>query len=326
MARAPRIVLPADSEDVLRAAPVVERCYERLHRKVQPDAYLLAAKGQPSLLWFTLVGGKEVCFLGQWGRGRGCSWRPVLAAFSDKLSAGTLLRGTMVASPDKRTFACEDVLQYRGKHVMRAPLCDKVCLLAALFREDLARAPPPPPFLVTRLPVWASSPVEAAELAPRLPYPLYRVRAFSSATRGLQEITCDVPQRPVSRQIVLEVRARTQNDVYELLCADGSLVGAAAVPSYARSVQLNKIFRNIRENDNLDLLEESEDEDTFQCAEPDCYVDLGKAVRMVCKRVPRYSRLEPVAIAADTAPLASRAEYAAALSGRAGRGGSARKS
>ena len=48
------------------------------------------------------------------------------------------------------------------------------------------------------------------------------------------------------------------------------------IPDYKTSVMLNKIFRKIRENDNLDYIEESDDEDDFQNTEPDKYVDLKK--------------------------------------------------
>ena len=314
------IGITADMERVLCSAPNVERCYERLHRKVQPDCYMLAAKGQPGLLWFTLVGGRETCFLGSWGRGRGrgCNWRPIWASYSSRLCAGTLIRGTVVACSANRVFACEDLLRYRGKDVGRATLTDKMPLLATLFRVDFARTQPPPPFIITKLPVWAASRAEADALVPTLPYSLYRVRAFSSLTRGLQEIQ-DAGQPSAIRQLVLDVRARQVNDVYDLVCADGGVVGTAAVPSYARSVALNRIFRNVRENENLDLLEESEDEEIFQSVGPGRYVDLQKCVRMVCTRVPRYPRLEPVRAAAPDASLSSRSQCEAALSRVGGR-------
>ena len=45
---------------------------------------------------------------------------------------------------------------------------------------------------------------------------------------------------------------------------------------------MNKLFRNIKENDNLDYIEESDDEDDFQNTEPDKYVKLQKSLQIEC--------------------------------------------
>ena len=45
---------------------------------------------------------------------------------------------------------------------------------------------------------------------------------------------------------------------------------------------LNKIFRNIKENDNLDALEESDDEDEFENNKEDRFVYLEKECMFNC--------------------------------------------
>ena len=56
--------------------------------------------------------------------------------------------------------------------------------------------------------------------------------------------------------------------------------GSAAVSSYKQSVMMNSLFRTIKENRNLDLLEESDDEDSDEeesddSDESSSYIDLG---------------------------------------------------
>ena len=46
---------------------------------------------------------------------------------------------------------------------------------------------------------------------------------------------------------------------------------------------MNKLFRNIKENDNLDTLEESDDEEEFENISLDKYVDLNKKYIMKCE-------------------------------------------
>ena len=52
----------------------------------------------------------------------------------------------------------------------------------------------------------------------------------------------------------------------------------AYISSYENSVKMNDIFRNIKENKNLDLLEESDDEDDFENISDTKYVDLNKVL------------------------------------------------
>ena len=77
-----------------------------------------------------------------------------------------------------------------------------------------------------------------------------------------------------------EVKADIDYDIYHLFAygakAKPIYYNVMYIPDYKTSVMLNKIFRKIRENDNLDYIEESDDEDDFQNTEPDKYVDLKK--------------------------------------------------
>ena len=83
----------------------------------------------------------------------------------------------------------------------------------------------------------------------------------------------------------------------------------AAVPSYKRSVELNSIFRHIKENKSLDALEESDDEAEFEDVREDRHVDLQKTVLMRCVYHKRFQKWEPVQIVkGHRAKLASAAE------------------
>jgi hypothetical protein len=88
-----------------------------------------------------------------------------------------------------------------------------------------------------------------------------------------------------------------QNDVYYVLHSTNDIITdttlVAHIPNYKTSVMMNSIFRNIKENRNLDALEESDDED-----EPDNYVlDANKCVRMTCIFNHRFKRWQPCACA-----------------------------
>ena len=96
---------------------------------------------------------------------------------------------------------------------------------------------------------------------------------------------------------VFLVSADIQFDIYHLFVyGKGSkqvYYNVAYIPNYKTSVFMNKIFRKIRENDNLDYIEESEDEEDFENTAEDKYVDLQKMVMMECLFSNKYKKWIP---------------------------------
>ena len=70
----------------------------------------------------------------------------------------------------------------------------------------------------------------------------------------------------------------------------------AYIPNYKSSVFLNGLFRKIRENKNLDYIEESDDEEEFQNIEEDRYVDLKKILFMECVFHFKFKKWIPIKV------------------------------
>ncbi len=89
-------------------------------------------------------------------------------------------------------------------------------------------------------------------------------------------------------QVVFKIIADMQYDIYHLYAKGADhhqyiYTGVAGVPTYKTSVYLNSLFRKIRENTNIDYIEESDDEEEFQKTDLNKYVDLNKEIEMVCR-------------------------------------------
>ena len=100
------------------------------------------------------------------------------------------------------------------------------------------------------------------------------------------------------------VIAETQNDIYLLYAYDKNKdeetqYDTAYVSDYKNSVFLNKLFRKIKENQNLDALEESDSEREFENIEDDKYV-LHKTHIMDCKYIKKFKKWEPFRISKRT--------------------------
>jgi len=108
-------------------------------------------------------------------------------------------------------------------------------------------------------------------------------------------------KRPTNRESVFLVKADIQNDIYYLysLAPDQSEEqhSTAHIPDFNTSVMMNKLFRNIKENQNLDALEESDDEEEFENERADKFVYLDRSLKMVCQFNHKFKKWSPIKIA-----------------------------
>ena len=74
----------------------------------------------------------------------------------------------------------------------------------------------------------------------------------------------------------------------------------AFIPDYKTSVMMNSLFRNIKENINLDALEESDDEEEFENISLDKFVDLDKKYVMKCLYLSKYKLWQPIEVVQQT--------------------------
>ena len=127
------------------------------------------------------------------------------------------------------------------------------------------------------------------------------------------------------KETIFRVKADVQNDIYNLYVIHPDkdnkdnkdnkdkdkekgkeeeekdtieIYDVAYIPDYKTSVMMNGLFRNIKENINLDALEESDDEDEFENDKVDKFVDLNKMYDMVCIYNFKYKKWTPIRLSA----------------------------
>lgn len=184
--------------------------------------------------------------------------------------------------------------------------------------------------LIIGLPFMCTKLEEAFQQASQLPYVVYSIQLHINnnnnkhkigaylVKNGLPEDISSAALVPVlvsapavlvpiiktnhNQPIILKVKATLEDDIYNLYCIDTQknniekCIGIAMISTYKASVMMNKLFRKIRENDNLDLLEESDEEDDFENINEDKYVDLEKSILMYCIYSKRFKRWQPISV------------------------------
>ena len=273
------------------------------HRKVAPDVFMVAPRGERVLVWFCSAEGEDACYLFRLDRhGRPCTHAREQACFSHSLCAGTLLYGVLqsAAEGEGRRVVCEDVLWAKGERVERQPLNRKIGVLEEVFCRGLAR-PPSDRYLDIALPIWTESLELATRIAAQSPYPCRGVFGYSLRLPGLRPLELE-SRAPVAApraldRAVLVAQAASGPDAY-VLSAQGPdalvPIGRASIPSLKASVMMNGLLRKIKENSNLDLLEESDSDGEFEDVSEGRHVHRERRVIMRCAYNGRHGAWEPV--------------------------------
>ena len=88
-------------------------------------------------------------------------------------------------------------------------------------------------------------------------------------------------------------------DLYMLYFMNNNIIekyNYAHIPDYKTSVFMNSLFRNVRENINLDYIEESEDEEIFENIDADKLVFLKKKIKIKCMFCPKMKLWNPIEV------------------------------
>jgi hypothetical protein len=235
------------------------------HKKVYDvDAVVWIPEGSKYVLWF-----------GDDGRGSLMTMGGVLEAvwFSSYPPdlRNVMLVGTMLQKQKRPFLAVERVymgqkkqsLSYLSQILPRIPRHERYIVGLPLITRDIENYKPP-----------------------------YRVQCFEIHRSDESLVYAPFLQK---KRDVFCVRPDIQNDIYHLFQSN-RFVDVACIPDYKTSVMMNRVFRRIKENDNLDSLEESDDESEFEDCRVDKYVFLDKSVPMVCEWHPRFKKWMPVSL------------------------------
>jgi hypothetical protein len=303
---------PEEKMQLFNRLPALELSYEpKMHKKVYSPLYYIIPKGPKALLWYTYWGEENVCLLIMLNeRGNYSDIKVFRSVFSDALALGTIIYGTHFTHQGKPYFTCQQLHYYKGVNVKNK---EKISMLLEMFQKHIEQLAYTSDSLIVGLPVITEKWEEALEVLDTLPYKTYGIGAFISETtirttqRALPLKALEKPfketikapikalDNPFIRKGMFKVKAGLAADTYYLYnVSDDAYIGVAMVPTYKCSVMLNGLFRTIKENGNLDLLEESDDEDEFENTQLDKFVDLEKTILMECVFLKKFQKWQPM--------------------------------
>jgi hypothetical protein len=293
-----------DKKQLMNRFPEIELSYETiLHTKVYGEAYMIIPKGAKMFAWFTFWKNQNVCFfikLNEKGNISISDIQVYPVCFINELAFGTIFYGTWFAVKGINHFSCEDIFYYKGKNVSNDPFEQKIQLIGKVFKQqEIKQRAYTKNSVLFGLPIMNPNYTQAFECALTLSYSVYGIQVHTLEANENLGIFLLKNQR-MTLEANFKLKATLQADIYHLYCYDPKEenipYGIALVPTYKSSVMLNSLFRTIKENANLDLLEESDDDEEFENNAEDKFVNLNKGLVMKCIYNKKFKKWEPISV------------------------------
>ena len=257
------------------------------HNKVPHcKLYRLIPKGKKYIVWFKKYDTHVNCYLIELANFnlRKISFKSVSiynASFDEMLTIGrygTICFGTFVNVNRRNYLSIEDIFYYKNKNVCKMKWKYKYNYITSVL-EDCSHLPFTKYDISFGTPILSETRKELDNTLIQLPYSCYCVEGFNPEYTNVYKTRIIEPTKEISG--IFKLQAEVKSDIYSIYC-ENNILGTAYIPSYTLSVYLNRYFRNIKENNNLDTLEESDSEDDFEDIRLDKYVDTTKQLPFRC--------------------------------------------
>ena len=290
-----------DKQNIISTFPVTELYYERnIHNKVyQSDFCLLIPKGIKYFAWFRQYNGKNLCILLELQQQKEIADITIRSCCFDSSlcgGRGTIVYGTIFSQKNHSFFIIEDLYYFKDINAQLFSQIKKLNITYQILKYHIGKIIIPGNGLMFNLPVIDTNYETIIQKISSCPYtPIWiQHRFFNKHSNYLNQ------RFNPHYNANLQITASYLPDIYKVFCYDeaGDLIqyGYLHIPSYNTSVMMNDLFREIKENRNLDALEESDDEDEFENISPSKYAYLERKYIMKCVYSRRFKRWIPLEV------------------------------
>lgn len=302
-------------DSILANFPKFELSYETMaHNKVyDSDVILAIPEGSKMIAWFTEYNDEHVCFIFNKNAKNEGDIQVAITSFNDSLvyGKGTILHGTIFNYNDVSCFSIEDIYYYKGRDFTAMNYLSKLQTIQTCLQKELSPIALTNKYTIFGLPIMNTNFNLLLNEISLLPYKIstiqyrflnskkvlfikyYKPKTTQKMDSSSPSVKCD--------KAVFRVSPQIQTDIYNLFVyKDGQeeFYDIAFIPDFVTSVLMNKLFRNIKENTNLDALEESDDETEFENDKEDKYVFLDRSFKMNCQYNYKFKKWVPLSLAA----------------------------
>jgi len=314
-----------DRENILYKFPNIKLSYENItHKKVYKSDYIVAIpKGKKCFVWFTYINNKSVCLIMELAQNKQIiDIQTINAYFLNELAYGTILYGTVLYNLNNCFFFIEDIFSYKGESIQSVCWGEKLIKINDMLSKNF-KTFPHNNSLIFGLPLICKNNEDLEKGIKNINYQVEsvqfklfnRINNFLYMPYKLYIEKKEIYKNKINfinTEAVFLIRPDIQDDIYYIFCLNNDFKeeqhSIAHIPNYTTSVMMNKLFRIIKENYNLDALEESDDEEEFENINIDKFVHLNKSLKVVCQFNHKFKKWVPIRLAYEHLKIISKHE------------------
>lgn len=314
-------------EEVIQKFPKFELCYEKMtHKKVLDSSAILAIpEGNKGFAWFTNYKNNNISlFLELNDNKQIINVKQLTTSFTDEMSLGTIFYGTSIKN-NPYHFCVEDIYYYAGKSLYNYSYYSKLQKIKDIFKNEISQIALTNTFTIFGLPLISNNLQSILKDIQLLPYNVSEIKFRFFENNKSKKILYMKYFKPgshkknnnsnysnnsnhLNKKAVFKIIPDIEPDIYHLFIYNNGnedYYDIAFIPDYKTSVMMNKLFRNIKENENLDAIEESDDEEEFEDNREDKFVYLDRHFKMNCEYNSKFKRWVPISLAGTNDKIAN---------------------
>lgn len=285
--------------------PDIELSYDKITHKKVPNLYLAIPYGKKYYLWFTVFNNEDVCYLLEYNtKNKNINnFKKITAFYNKELCYGTILYGTTVNYNNQTYFTCENIMYFKGKNISTYKFKYKLQIFDEIFENYIKQIAYSNKEVIITLCIMSNNKQQLLQEINNENYNIFGIinRNIYNNYSFITPINKNNSNN--NKLLTFRVMADIKHNVYLLYIYDIrsgiKFYQKTYIPDYKTSVMLNNKFRIIKENINLDLLEESDDDDEFENIDEDKYVHTDLYFNYKCYYHQKIKRWIPKEISYD---------------------------
>lgn len=275
--------------------PAIELSYDFINHNKVYNLYIAIPYGKKYLVWFTFFNNENICLLIEINaKTKEFKSFEIITVSYDHLLYGTILYGTIVFYNNVKYFLAENVHYFNHNNVEKKSFDNKIVIFDKIFSRinnniySIYQT-------VIGLCVMSNNHNSLLQKIENLNYNIFCILHKNTRINSTRVSLYNNDKSNITA--IFAITPDIHFDIYHLhIYSNNGIVPyqKAFIPDYKTSVMMNDEFRIIRENHNLDLLEESDDEDDFENIDIDKHVFLERIYNFECKYNSRFKKWIPI--------------------------------
>jgi hypothetical protein len=260
-------------QNILNYFPNIELFYNLTYKKVSSYNLILAIpEGNKCFIWFTKINNKNIgvlIYLTNITKNDNYIFSDVYMLdnkFNYQL-LGTILYGTTFELENKLYFSFEDIFYFKNINISSEKFLNKLNIMNNILNDYIYKIIDIDDSIIIGIPPINTNYHHINNIIKNIPYEIKELKYIlqNETQIYIKYKKYNLEEKNISQKNIFKVISDKRTDIYNLYllnkCTNEyEFHSIAFIQDYKLSIMMNKIFHGLKDHNNLDYLEDSDDE------------------------------------------------------------------